>query len=240
MTPQDLLEQFRRDMSDEDAPYLWSDPEILLYLIYAQDAMCKAMGGIADVSVALADIGSPQTRLQDLDATALDPWAPVSPYILRIRSGRMMTDGRDILLGQESDMTQVIVRDYGWQQGLAFNDADTGPVTHGLLGIRENYVRWVRVPDTTDTCRLHFFRLPYPRLTGWNTATDGAIEVPEDQHLFLVDGMRARAYLKQDAETYDKGQGERFAAAFSASCDRARRELERRRYRPRVVHYGGP
>lgn len=239
MSPQDVLEQFRVEMSDQMDPPLWSDAEALQYFLEAQNRMVKVIGGIADVTVPSGDptlLTSPPTRFQDLAVTTGAPWTAVSPYILRIRSARLLGARRDIPIINEADLNTQMVRDYGWTPSLSLDDADTGDVTHGLLGVRDNYIRWIRVPVVDDTVRLNFFRLPYPRPTSFD---DTAIELPEDVHLHLVAGMRALAYQKQDAEAYDKTMAERMQMKFDMFCDLARKEAERKRYRRRQVQYGG-
>lgn len=235
MTLQDLIEQFRSEVSDEAPPFLWSDDEALLYAIDAQDMFVRIGGGIADVTVAAADVGTPATRLEDLSLTASNPYTSISPYILRVRSGRLLTAGRDVTFAQESDMQLVWVRDYGWTQGLSFDDSDTGQVTHGVLGVRDNHVRWVRVPDANDTCRLHVFRLPFPRIV----KQEDDLEIADHHHLHLTKWMKHLAYAKQDAETRDDKQSATFEAAFRQYAETARKELERQRYRPRAVQYRG-
>lgn len=238
MTPQEVLAQFRSDMSDEADPPLWSDDDAWSYYKQSYDTMVKRIGGIADVTVDPADAAAiAGTRLPDLATTASEPYTAFSPYILRIRSGRLLTAKRDIPFLQEGDLNTVMVRDYGWTRGMTLDDTDEGDVTHGVLGVRENYVRWIRVPASADTVRLNVLRLPYPRPTGWE---DGlSIELPEDLHVHLVTGMRALAYLKQDAETYDRTQAERMATRFERACHDAYNDVQRRRYRRRSMAYGG-
>lgn len=235
MTPQEVLEQFREEMSDEAQPPLWSDKEALEYFLDSQNTMVKAIGGIADVTVASSDPDA-ATRLNDLAVTTDEAYTAFSPYILRIRSARLLTGARDIPIINEADLSTEWTRDYGWTPGLKLDDTETGDVNYGLLGIRDGYVRWIKIPTTDDTVRLNYFRLPYPRPTQWEDTT---IELPEDVHIHLVAGMRARAYLKQDAEAYDKTQADRMAAIFKDRCDAARKEAERKRFRHRQVKYGG-
>lgn len=233
----ELTEEFRRQVSDEAQPPLWSDDEVLLYIIDAQDLLVRKLGGIADVTVAAADIGSPQDRLQDLDVVTDEPYTVLDPYILRIRSARLLTAARDVVIVQEADLAQILYNDYGWRSGLQLDDSDSGQVTHGVLGIKDDNVRWLRVPAEDDTCRLNVFRLPYPRIT----ALDGDIqlEIHEQHHRHLILWMKHLAYSKQDAETRNDKLAAESAAAFEAYADKFRKEVERRRYRPRQVKYAG-
>lgn len=223
----DVIDEFRHQVDDRAQPELWSDEEAMRYLAFAQDHLVREMGGIADATT---------TAIVDLAITASTPYTAHSPYILRIRSGRLITARRDVTLGAEADVRQIMTRDYGWTQGLSFDDTDTGNVDFGILGVQENQIRWFKVPNAVDTCRLHVQRLPYPRLTN----EDGpALEVSDVHHLRLVDGMKWQAYLKQDAETYDPKKAASSEAAFRSYCDVAREQREKQQYRPRVVQYGG-
>lgn len=232
MTLQELIEEFRRQVNDEAQPYLWSDEEVLAYAIDAQDVFVRRSGGIADVTVA-----SPSTtRLTDLDLTAGDPYSPISPYILRIRSGRLLTAARDVQFSQESDMDNVVKTDYGMTLGTSFDDTLTGAVSYGILGVRDNYVRWVKVPSDSDTCRLHVFRLPYPRIA----SQEDPLEVQEQHHRHLLLWMKHLAYSKQDAEARDDEKAEKFEAMAEKYMATASREQQRVRFRPRQVQFRWP
>lgn len=236
MDLQELIEHFRTQVQDEDAPYLWTDDELLLYAVDAQDQFVRALGGISDMTVPAADVGSPAARLADLEVAAGDPWALISPYVLRVRSARLVTAKVDIPMISEADMAVVPVRDYGWTRGMALDDSDTGDVRFGVLGLRDNYVRWIRVPVEADTCRLHVYRLPYPRIA----AQESALEIGEEHHIHLVKWMKHMAYSKEDAETYDKGLADKNKALFEEYCEKGRKENERRRFKPRTVQMSCP
>lgn len=236
MELQDLIAEFRRQVSDEAQPYLWSDEEVLAYAIDSQDVFVRRIGGIADVTVAAADVGNPVTRLADMSLEVENPYTLMSPYILRIRSGRLLTAQRDVTFAQESDMVHGVVRDYGVFVGRSFDDERTGNVTYGVLGVRDKYVRWMDVPAVADTCRLHIFRLPFPRIE----EQEDDLEIAEQHHFHLTKWMKHLAYSKQDAEARDDGLAEKFRAQAEDYMRTAQQEQQRQRYRPRVVHYGGP
>ena len=228
MTPREVLEQFRIEMGDEAQPPLWTDAEAFRYFVKAQDDMVKVMGGFADHTT---------SAICTVTATISTPLTAISPYILRVRSGRLVTAERDVAFINEGDLSKLEVFDYGRVYlGLSLSDTDTGDVTHGILGMQENKIRWYKVPAATDTVVLHTFRLPYPRPADWNDTT---IELIEDHHMSLVTGMRAQAYLKHDAEAFDRTAAATHKAAFDAYCNSLRKDVERRRYRPRSVQYGG-
>jgi len=235
VTREELLTEFRRQVEDQAEPYLWSDDEALRYLVDAQDTLVRHTGGIADETVAAADVGDPATRLQDLALTAGEPFSAISEYVLRVRNARLLTANRDVSIANLADLQQVTRVDYGVTVGYRLND-EQGDVQYGLTDVRDGQVRWVKVPADADTCRLVVFRLPFPRMTIDN---DVELEIAGHHHLHLVKWMKHLAYSKEDAETYDKQLADRSKAAFAEYCEQARVEQDRRRFKPRVVHYGG-
>lgn len=235
MTLQELIAEFRAQVSDEAPPYLWSEDEALSYAIDAQDMFVRNTGGIPEAGAGGFGAGSAGLDLCTLTLTANSPWSAHSPYVLRIRSGRLVTAARDVQFVSEGDMGNVQVQDYGWAIGRSFDDEDAGPVSYGVLGVQKNYVRWIKVPSENDTCRIHVYRLPYPRV---DTADD-SLEIEAQHHRHLILWMKHLAYSKQDAEARDDEQAKDNEVAFVRYCDKAAREIERQRYKPRVVKYGG-
>lgn len=235
MELQDLIAEFRSQIDDEAPPYLISDDSALAYAIDAQDMFVRLTGGIKDITVAAADVGTPATRLQDLALVASSPYSAVSPYVLRVRSGRLLTAETNVTFIGEGDLPTTRFRDYGFSVGMSLDDTDTGEVRYGLHDVRDGYIRWVRVPDTVDTCRLSIYRLPFPRIA----VQEDNLEIQEQHHLHLVKWMKHMAYSKEDAEIYDKQLAASNKADFEAYCRQASGEADRRRYKPRVVLYGG-
>lgn len=234
MDIQDLIVEFRLQVDDREPPYLWDDEEVLRFVVDAQDMFVRNIGGIATITV--ADPGDDtETELLDLLVEEDEPYADLSPYILRIRSAKLVTGMRKIRVVNEADIATMSFSDYGIMLPEYFEDADTGTVDAMVLGLADDRVRWFKVPDTADTCRLNVLRLPYPRIDD----QDDELEIHEQHHRHLLMWMKHLAYSKEDAETYDKDLAARNEAAFAAYCDKAKQERERQRFKPRVVQYGG-
>lgn len=234
MTLQGLIEFWRKQVADESAPYLWDDDEALIFAIDAQDTFVRHMGGISVNTVAAATDPT-NLQLHDLAVTINTPSTAFSPYILRIRSLKLLTAKRAIPVISEADVGMMRVNDYGFVAPKYLDDTDIGTVQAAVIGVEDGKLRWWRVPSTTDTCRMHVYRLPYPRIA----TQDDALEIDEQHHLCLVMWMKYLAYSKEDAETYDKNLADKNQAAFMAYCDKAKAEKDRQRFKPRVVHYGG-
>jgi hypothetical protein len=230
MKIQDVIDLFRKQVGDVSLPRLWDDIEVMQYLVDAQDMFVRLTGGIVD---------SQTPAVTRVPIAANTPTSEHCPYILRIRSAQLETAKRQVLIGSEGDLSQIGIltkyHDYGFTRPPYLDDADTGDVTAGILGVQENAIRWYKVPIEEDTCLLHTFRLPYPRIED----EDSCFEIDEQHHLHLIKWMKHLAYSKEDGETYDKDLAENNRQWFESYCARAQQEKERQRFKPRVVQYGG-
>jgi hypothetical protein len=230
MKLQDLNVLFRKQMADEVPPYLWDDDELLQYAVDAQNAVVRAVGGLVDTTTA---------AICNLTVTANQPWVTYNPLILHLRSGFLTTSKRDVFFGSEGELREAFPNwDYGWTYPSASinDDTYTGPTAFGILGMQENQLRMYPVPDTSETLRVRVYRLPYPGIVDQQSV----LEVDAVHHIHLVKGMRASAYLKHDTETYDPKAAERFQASFDAYCEKARKEAQRKRDKPRFVRSSWP
>ena len=99
-------------------------------------------------------------------------------------------------------------------------------------------VRWIHIPEVDDTVQLLIYRLPLETIAEDQTGFDfPEIGVEHVEHLMLW--MKARAYGKQDAETFDKGKRDRYDAEFRNYCEAATAEWNQYKHKNRVVAYGG-
>ena len=222
-----LLLKFRKDVSDQARPYLWDEDEVLKFAIDAQDMYVRLTGGIDDAST---------PDITDIPVVAGDVLAAHSPYILRIKSAKLVTARRSLAIVNEKDIAQLTYSDYGLQRTEHLHDEDTGEVEAIVLGVEKNKVRWFKVPPSTadtDTCRLNVRRLPYPRIT----SEESCLEIDEQHHYHLMKWMKHLAYGKEDAETYDRDLSESNKEAFEQYCKSG--DENKQRYRPGIVAYGG-
>lgn len=226
MELKDLLLKFRKDVADQARPYLWDDDEVLQFAIDAQDMYVRLTGGIADSST---------VAITEIPVITGDVLAAHSPYILRIRSAKLLTARKNLFIGREADVQQLTYSDYGIQRSCYLDDEDTGEVEAIILGVEKNKIRWFKVPVEDDTCKLNVRRLPYPRIL----TEDDCLEIDEQHHIHLLKWMKHLAYSKEDAETYDKELAELNEDAFRRYCNQAATEEENQRYKVRVVQYGG-
>lgn len=220
-----LRDLFRIETKDLETPPLWSDTEIFSYIDDAQKMFCRLQGGIADSSSTLTQVA----------LTANQPFADISPLILKIRQVTRASDYKEVeILNFEDLQAKQAPEDYGIQQRFRL-DGLIGEVRAVVVGMETNKLRLVRIPAMSQTLNLITYRLPLVDIT----TTGQSLEIDSIHHRHLLDWMKHLAHKKQDAETYDRGRSEEFGAAFRAYCDQAKAEREKREHKYRTIGYGG-
>lgn len=214
-----VLTLFRQDMDDLDGgqnDMLWSNDEVFEYLTDAQRMLCRNTEGIADAQT---------PSVCELDIVMGTEWYAVSPLILKLRTVHRGDTGRAVPVVNVENLDRFGVRFDG-----------NSSVLKGLVaGFSENMLRAYPLPSETVNLRMAVFRLPlYPI-----TDSDQPLEVAEQHHRHLVLWMRHLAYLKQDADTYDKRQADEMEKRFMDYCHKALVEQERARRQVGVTAYGG-
>jgi hypothetical protein len=212
-----LVTLFRQDMSDEASPPLWSDEELFGYADDAQKMFTRCIGGLADATSALTLIAF------DIDQTDFI----LDPRIMKVRKAYRVSDGSPLAIVNYENMEKECVR----------FDGKKGPVRTVVLGTDEKIAYLLPIPSVADSIQLLVDRLPLATLTLDDEPQD--LEVAEQHHRHLMLWMKALAYQKQDAETFDKSKATEFESKFLAYCDMARKEKDKRKHVPRSVNYGG-
>lgn len=220
-----LYDAFRSDVVDTAQPYLWSDAEVWRYMGEAQRMFVRLTGGVSDFT-------SPVTEIPVVVGEA---WADLHPSVLRVMSMSRRSDGRQLRLLNGTDIGKPSSSDYGLTQ-ITRLDNKTGPVHSAVLGLERNKVRWVQVPEAGDVVDAHVYRLPLTIVDG---PDQELADVPEEHHWHLLNAMKALAYRKHDADTYDPGKARDSEQAFANYCLLVKAEWERYKHKTRVVGYGG-
>ncbi len=211
MTPTELLALYRYEVSDEEAPYLWSDAFVLGAIDDAQKQFCRDAYGIADA------------RSFRLNIVIEKEWYVVDPRILKVRDAIDSTTGCKVRLVALEKMAA---------EGLRFDTA-AGPLRALITGMEKNKLRAHPVPSVASTVLLHTFRL-----TETPVATE-CLELDEQHHRHLLMWVKHLAYDVQDSEVYDKKKSMEYAARFKAYCARALDEHSRLAHSAGCVVYGG-
>lgn len=209
MNTGELLEAFREETRDTEEPYLWSDKEIFRYMTEAQRMFCRLTWGIADTRSRVCRI----SYLKGENEVHFDP------RILKIRDIRR-GDGRKVEL--QNIETYHCPRDAQGKPDAAVVDIDM------------NMMRLFPTPDEDGELELMVNRLPL-----FDPDAINGLEINEQHHWSLLLWMKHLAYLKTDAETFDKARSAEFGLMFRQYCDQAKHEREMREHRYRTVSYGG-
>jgi hypothetical protein len=197
VTRDQIIDAFRRGVFDTVKPYLWSNDDAEEYL---EDALAEA----CERALLLRDSMTPEI-------CTLTIAAGVSTYLLDkriIEVTRAKLDSASVPLVLTS--TEALDRgERGWQ---SYGEAG---VTH--LALDAEGKRWkatlVGTPSAADVLRTTVHRMPLRALCDGKDVP----EIPDRLHIRLVDWMRHRAYLKQDAETMDAKKADDAAAAFASA-----------------------
>lgn len=234
MTPKDLLIQVRGELNDSSEPYLWSDAEIFGYIDAAQREFTRRTHGILDSSSPMCVI----------DVQADEPLVNYDPRILRIKQARLKNDPAQptrsqwLTLINPEDLELGVphaYKDYGWHYGSSFDFDRKGASKYLLVGSDENQARLFDIPTDGGTLYLTVERMPLNPIKDCNSK----FEIASHHIRYLAHFVRHLAYLKQDAETFDRQRSQDGQNLFDAYCDEAKREQERRLHKYRTVQYGG-
>jgi hypothetical protein len=173
-----------------------------------------------------------------ITAVNLDGFITYNPEIIRPLRARMSlaanADPLRIITMEDLD-NGFFIRDFGliftqdWQ-------TKTGPARFLVTNMQEDQWRLVPIPLIDDTLELTVLHMPLNDVTCDGTALE--VTKREDQQIIKM-YMKKLAYLKQDADTYDKELSDRFEAEFEKRADERRREIRRTRFRHQGMRYGG-
>jgi hypothetical protein len=242
-TPDELKARFRRDVSDVEGgasndDFLWSDEEIFDYMDEAQREFVRRTHTLRKTHPFTPAITEIVYTAPVGDPVNLDGFITQNPQIIRPLRARMQTlsnrDPLQIVTAEDLD-GGLMVRDYGtfftgdWQ-------SKSGPARFLVTNMQEDQWRLAPIPVVDDILELTVEHMPLETLSCGSTVLE--VTEREDQMTMLL-YMQHVAYLKQDADTYDKELSDRFEAKFEKKADNRRREVRRSRFRHTGMRYGG-
>jgi hypothetical protein len=221
-TTDELVAVFRREVDDvvsfdgDDSDRLWSDADAYGYLTEACDAVAKGTDGLFKV-----------LRLQ---FTAGEPTVKLPAYVLHIREMRHVEANRTVSHANANDTFHRGV-DYGSPfLGASMFDSFGRPTTF-VRDYEKRALRLIPIPTEDGTLEAQCtVTIATPMLAG--------LPLPfldtEDQRLLLTK-MKALAYLKHDAETFDKFRADRYASEFDTKLAERKSRLRSYRRTPAAV-----
>ena len=228
MNVRELYDQFRGDVVDLVRPYLWTDYEVYRYMDDAYRMFVRLTGGIADFT-------SDMTRVPILAGEAVGEY---DKRVLRIMKATRQSDNGKITVINQTDLSFIRGDDYGLLRP-AYLDNAPGRVTQMIIGMERGKCQWLQVPEEDDVALLAIYRLPKDKITPDIDENFDFPEIGEEHVTHLGTWMKHRAYLKADADAFDRGRSDDFKAEFTDYCMLAKAELERAKHKTREVVYGG-
>lgn len=220
-TSSDLLRNFRAEVADDVAPYLWEDWEAFGYMTEGFDALLK-------------DAAVRYTVLR-LPFTAAVPTIPLPKSVLHIRSAHVVGGGT-LTAASSTDRTFVRADDYG--QSVSSADSmfsSSGTPVYYIRDYDRCALRLVPIPNVTGEIEMQVSStIALPMGDGVPLPTTDA----EDLRLVLH-YMKSLAYRKQNAETQDLVRARDHEAEYRAGA--VVRDARLRNYRrpPGVVRMSG-
>ena len=215
MTSGELLKLFRSEMSDQIAPFLWSDVEVYSYIDDAQKMFCRKTDGLTDATT---------TAVTQLAIASGASYVPTHKSILKLRSVTRQDTGEPIEVVNFEDLATR-----GWRY-----DGTSGPIKALVIGEEEHKARTYPVANANVVLKLLVFRMPLTTIE-----SDDDLEIFEEHHRHLLHWVKCLAYSKQDSETTDKNKAIEFEGRFLSYCAQAQLETRRKAHKHRTVEYGG-
>lgn len=209
-TAQDVLDLVRLQIDDRAEPYLWEDAELLKYLDHAQKEFARETHCF------------PDRRTFTLRVTADEPWLSKPERVIDVREAKLRTSKTQVFPCNANELS-------GYWEG------DTGLPVRLITDLDVNYWRLYPIPTAADTLELFVTRLPEDDITD----ASGVIEIPDEWREALLEGVKARAYLKQDVETYDPEKANVAKVLWQQHLIEAAGRIRIQQRRPGVVRYGG-
>jgi hypothetical protein len=216
MNVEGFIAEFRRVMRDPVAPFLWCDGEIVAYLNDAINEACER-------ALLIEDRTTP-----DVCSIALQ--AGVPDYLLH---DSVLSVKRAVFRGCPLQETSVERLDGSWSNW----EARQGQPREFIFSDRTG-LRLVPTPNADEELALTVYRLPLEQLS--EDIESGEPEISAKYHMRLLPWVYRCAYLKTDADTFDKGAADRYEAIFNGSFGLrvdANVQRKQRDRRPAVVKF---
>lgn len=211
----DFIEEFRDAVGDNELPYFWSSEIIVRYLNEAVQEACERAKLIEDRST---------SAVCSITLQAGESTYPLHPSVFEIK--RLSFRGRPL---EETSVEALDCDSPGWESR---SGTPRLFVFEQASGAQPARVRLVPTPSGADTIALTVYRGALKPLSA--DIDQSKPEIHERFHLRLMDWMLHRAYLKQDADTFDPSKANvslsLFVQAFGERPDaNVQRKLRDRR-----------
>jgi hypothetical protein len=190
MNLRDLIDEFRLDAKDEGTPPFWSDAFLSRVASQAEQETCRRGALILDSSSPFCSISF----------GAGDNLLKLDGKILEIRRAKISIPGRKIDPVTSSHLDRNSDQ---WE-------SETGEPLAYVTDYQTGHIRLYPTPTAADEIQLTVRRLPLADLVDDNDEP----EIRPESHLGLVQWMLYRAYMRQDADTFNPTKAAAALAEF--------------------------
>lgn len=184
MKARKIIDLSRSWLDDTIAPYLWTDTELLIYLDQAQQEACRRERLLFDDAYSISVTSGTATYTLDSGLVVLD----------KVRYNDIPLVWRTI---EEMDKESQT-----WKTSTA--DEPTQFVVRGFT------LTVIPVPSANYTLEYEGYRLPDAEIND----LEDTPEIPAEFHHDLAHWVCHEAFLKHDAESYDKNKSDYHLASF--------------------------
>jgi hypothetical protein len=222
MTLQNILDEARRKLDDEQQPFLWKDDEIIQYANNAINRLCKDALLISDSTTAQICTIAVRVNIQTY---------PKDERIIHVREARITARARPLT---KKTMDWLTCHWPTWRS------AQPGTPILFAEDIDEGKITLIPTPKGSDTLSLSVYRFPLVQMANNKQSRESSPEFHWQFHPYIHEGILGQAYGKQDAECFDRTLMEKFQGVFERSVDRAKLAMYKMRYSSQTagVHWG--
>lgn len=220
-TAGELLTAWRDDVNDVVAPYLWSDAVAYRYMTIVCDT----------VAVRTKQLVKQITLNFAAGATAV----PLPRYVLEVREAQVV-DGAVLSPINLNRTVGGVADDYGFSAGSmsAFNQAEGAP-RYYMRDADNQAIRLVPRPADAGALQLQcYVTIAEPMANGVRLPFSASEDL-----LLVLEGMKALAYRKQDAETEDLVRANAHGQIFESGLKEREWRVQNHRRTPGVVRMSG-
>lgn len=197
MKGRELIQLVRSEIDDEGQNHLWTDADLLEYMIDAQNEACRRARLLVD---------SLNDRICNIKLNASESHYKLDPRIIFIR--------RVKLSDYSIPLAKLRVRDLDGQ--LPGWESHTGQVRAWTTGYSGGYLTVYRKPDTSTYPTMPSIRLTVVRLPLVDATADAELEIHPRFHRNLRHWMKFRAYSKEDGDTWNPAKAKLAYDLFEA------------------------
>ncbi len=190
MNLRDLIDEFRWESQDEGSPPFWSDAFLARVASQAEQEACRRGALILDSSSPFCSISF----------GAGDSLLKLDGKILEIRRAKISGPSRKI---DPVTSSQLDRNSEQWE-------SETGEPLAYVTDYQTGHIRLYPTPTAADEIQLTVRRLPLDDLVDDNDEP----EIRPESHLGLVQWMLYRAYMRQDADTFNSTKAAAALAEF--------------------------